>query len=150
MMLKDCMVCHGKDEVSLKSKMPMSHTHMLSGISCRTCHGKKEPFKKMNYKDCTSCHGTDTLAKAPARDHFLPNPHNSHYGTDVDCSLCHFQHKKSEFMCAQCHDFKNVTPSPMVPLKFMSKPDGGKAAEASGRPSEAGTTASPAPVQQAK
>jgi len=136
----DCMPCHGKDEVSLKSKMPTSHAHTLAGISCQACHGKKTPIGSMDYKGCLPCHSTETLAKPPAKDHFLPNPHNSHYGTDVDCSLCHHQHKKSEYMCTQCHDFKNVTPSPMNPLKFKSKADGGKAPEAKPTP-EAGKAA---------
>ena len=121
MNLEACMACHKQDEVPLTDKMPTGHEHMLSGVSCQACHGKKTPFAKVEMNTCTTCHGTEKLAAAPARDHFLPNPHNSHYGTDVDCSLCHRQHAKSEYMCVQCHDFKNVTPSPMVALSFLSK-----------------------------
>jgi len=126
MSLKDCMMCHAKDKVSIRAKMPTSHVHMLSGVSCETCHGKKKPFETMDYGACVACHSTENLAKVPAKGHTMPNPHNSHYGTDVDCSLCHFQHKKSEFMCSQCHDFKNVTPSPLLPLNSQSKPTGRK------------------------
>jgi hypothetical protein len=121
MNLKDCMVCHEKDEVSLKSKMPTSHVHMLSRISCQKCHGEKTPFSQVDMKACITCHSIDGLAKAPAKEVNKPNPHNSHYGTDVDCSVCHHQHAKSEFMCAQCHAFSNVTPSPLAPLNFSSK-----------------------------
>ncbi|HNY64598.1 MAG TPA: cytochrome c3 family protein [Deltaproteobacteria bacterium] len=149
MSFKDCMPCHEKDEVSLRSKLPSSHVHTLSGISCQACHGKKTPFAKMKYKDCLTCHSTETLAKAPARGHFLPNPHNSHYGTDVDCSLCHFQHKKSENMCTQCHDFKNVTPSPLEPLKFLTKPVGEKV-EAPAKPAEAKAPAASPTASEAK
>ena len=121
MNLQACMACHPKDKDPITLKMPSSHAHMLAGITCQACHGKKTPYSQVDMKTCTTCHGIEKLASAPARDHFLPNPHNSHYGTDVDCSLCHHQHKKSEYMCAQCHDFKNITPSPMTPLSFLTK-----------------------------
>jgi len=126
MKLADCMMCHEKDKVSIRAKMPTSHVHMLSGVSCETCHGKKKPFETMEYGACVACHSTENLAKVPAKGPMLPNPHNSHYGTDVDCSLCHFQHKKSEFLCSQCPAFKHVTPSPLLPLSSQSKPPGGK------------------------
>ncbi len=122
MNLQACLACHKQDDVRLTDKMPSSHAHMLAGISCQACHGAKPPYDEVEMKTCTACHATEKLAAAPARDHFLPNPHNSHYGTEVECSLCHHQHKKSEYMCTQCHDFKNVTPSPMTPLNFSSKP----------------------------
>jgi len=112
-----------KDEVPLTDKMPTGHMHTLSGISCQKCHGKKSPFTKVGMKTCTTCHSTEVLAKAEPRGIFLPNPHNSHYGTEVECSLCHHQHAKSEFMCAQCHDFKNVTPSPLAALSFAGRPE---------------------------
>jgi cytochrome b subunit of formate dehydrogenase len=125
MTLGMCMECHAKDEVPLSDKMPTGHVHMLSGISCQRCHGGRMPFTKVDMKTCTTCHSTQELAKAEPKDHFHPNPHNSHYGTEVECSLCHHQHKRSEFMCTQCHDFRNVTPSPIVALSF---PAGSKAA----------------------
>ena len=120
MKLEQCLACHTKDKGRITDKMPSSHAHMLAGVSCKTCHGLKPPYDKVEMKTCTTCHGIEKLAAAPAKDHFRPNPHNSHYGTEVECSLCHHQHKKSEYMCTQCHDFKNVTPSPMAPLKFVS------------------------------
>jgi cytochrome b subunit of formate dehydrogenase len=127
MTLEQCLTCHAKDEVPITFKMPTSHAHMLSGISCQNCHGKKAPYSEADMKTCTACHSTENLAKAPAKGPDKPNPHNSHYGTDVDCSLCHHQHKKSEFMCTQCHNFTNVTPSPMSPLSFLTKAPGEKA-----------------------
>ncbi|SEM15355.1 Cytochrome b subunit of formate dehydrogenase [Syntrophus gentianae] len=129
MKLKSCVTCHAKDKISIKSKMPTSHAHTLAGITCEKCHGQKTPFTKIEYEVCVACHSTEGLAKVPAKGPTLPNPHNSHYGTEVDCSLCHFQHKKSEFMCSQCHSFKNVTPSPLLPLSFASKPGEDKTAE---------------------
>jgi len=133
MTLKGCMPCHARDKVSIKSRMPTSHVHMLSGISCEKCHGPKTPYEKIGQEVCVKCHSREGLAKAPARGPSLPNPHNSHLGTDVDCLLCHFQHKKSEFMCSNCHQFGNVTPSPLLPLSFAPKPDAGKAAENRGK-----------------
>ncbi|HQP31242.1 MAG TPA: cytochrome c3 family protein, partial [Deltaproteobacteria bacterium] len=120
MKLDQCLACHPKEKTPVTDKMPSSHAHMLAGVSCKACHGEKPPYDKVEMKTCTACHATEKLAAAPARDHFLPNPHNSHYGTEVECSLCHHQHKKSEYMCTQCHDFKNVTPSPMLPPTFLS------------------------------
>ncbi len=135
MKLKTCMVCHAKDKISIKSKMPTSHVHTLSGVSCDECHGQKPPFEKMEYRICVTCHSSEGLAKIPAKGPSLPNPHNSHYGKEVDCSLCHFQHKKSEYLCLKCHNFKNITPSPLFPLSFTSKSDVGKIAESQDRKS---------------
>lgn len=122
MKLEQCLVCHPKDKDPITLKLPSSHAHTLAGVTCQKCHGQKPPFSKVDMKTCTACHGIDKLASAPAQAVDKPNPHNSHYGTDVDCALCHHQHAKSEFMCAQCHPFKNITPSPLNPLGFASKP----------------------------
>ena len=122
MRLEQCLACHPKEKAAITLKMPTSHAHMLSGITCQACHGQKMPYSPVDMKTCTACHSTEILAKAPAEGINKPNPHNSHYGTDVDCALCHRQHAKSEFMCAQCHDFKNVTPSPLTPLSVSSTP----------------------------
>jgi hypothetical protein len=146
MKLKSCLACHARDKVPLKAKMPTSHVHTLSGISCEKCHGQKLPFGKMDYNVCVTCHSTESLAKIQAKGPSLPNPHNSHYGTDVDCALCHFQHKKSEFMCSQCHSFKNVTPSPLLPLSLSSKQAGGKVAES---PAKTVPAQAPAPSGKA-
>ncbi|MEN6472703.1 MAG: cytochrome c3 family protein [Syntrophaceae bacterium] len=127
--LQACMACHPKDKEPITFKMPSSHAHMLTGITCQTCHGKTLPYSQVDMKTCTVCHSIEKLASVPARGTFLPNPHNSHYGTDVECSLCHHQHAKSEYMCLQCHDFKNVTPSPITPLSFLTKAPGEKAPE---------------------
>jgi hypothetical protein len=121
MNLKQCLMCHMKDEVPITDKMPLSHKHMLSGISCQKCHGEKTPFTPVDTETCITCHSIDSLVNAPAKEADKPNPHNSHLGTDVDCSTCHHQHAKSEFVCAQCHSFTNVTPSPLTPLSFPSK-----------------------------
>jgi hypothetical protein len=123
MTFEQCMACHAKDEVALRSKMPTSHAHMLSGVSCKACHGEGEPSGDVGTKTCTMCHPTADLAKKPAKGVNMPNPHNSHYGTELDCDLCHYQHRKSENMCLDCHDFKNVTPSPIAPLSFQKQPE---------------------------
>jgi len=127
MTLQQCLMCHKNDKTPLKDKMPSSHAHMLSGISCQKCHGAGGAVSKVGMKTCTACHGIEGLAKAPAKGTDRPNPHNSHYGTDVDCNTCHHQHAKSEFFCAQCHKFSNVTPSPMLPLSFSEKETEAKA-----------------------
>ena len=122
MNLQQCLMCHKRDKTPIKDKLPTSHMHMLSEISCQNCHEGKESFSRVGMKACIACHSIDTLAKTPAKDEKkIPNPHNSHYGTDAECSECHRQHAKSKFLCAECHNFTNITPSPMTPLAFNSK-----------------------------
>ena len=60
---------------------------------------------------CVSCHGpTEGLAQK-TKEIKPTNPHTSpHYGTELDCNLCHHQHTRSEDFCGQCHSFKFKTP----------------------------------------
>ena len=90
-----------------------------SDESCETCHNTKKPIAApLNDDNCLTCHGTPEEVAAqtepPATtDHPQPNPHNSiHYGTDVPCSVCHSEHKKSELYCNNCHmfEFPNMKP----------------------------------------
>ena len=125
----DCVVCHGKDKIlpvqhpdtkslnytgcldchaksgpqKLEGKIPASHIHGLSGVACSKCHGKTKKEQEVEMKQCVTCHNTDRLAEKTAK--VKPqNPHESpHYGTTLDCNLCHHQHNKSENYCSQCH-----------------------------------------------
>lgn len=115
-LLGTCTACHKDDEAPITCKMPSSHAHMLSGVSCRACHGDTQPFTAVEMGTCVSCHDIDALVKSTDKGENGVNPHTSHYGPELDCNLCHHQHAASEFFCAQCHDFPNVTPSPMIKL----------------------------------
>ena len=110
MTYKDCLECHDKTGSSLAGKMPASHAHNLSGVTCIKCHGKVKKPQEVNMKQCVTCHNTDKLAEKTAK--VKPHsPHESpHYGKTLDCNVCHHQHKKSENFCSQCHKFDYVVP----------------------------------------
>jgi hypothetical protein len=109
--LSDCAGCHGKGgATALTGKLTLSHTHQLSGVTCRSCHDnvrKPEPAKSAK---CLTCHTGDAIFTATAQ--VKPrNPHGSpHYGKESDCNLCHHQHERSENFCSQCHAFDFKVP----------------------------------------
>jgi hypothetical protein len=106
-----CLACHREGKMSLTGKMPGSHRHQLRGVTCVQCHGKTAKPQSLTMDKCVSCHGSpDKLATKTAK--VKPeNPHTSpHYGTTLDCNLCHHQHTKSENYCSQCHQFKFSVP----------------------------------------
>ncbi len=107
---KECQNCHTPKQQNLLGKIPASHVHLLGGVTCVQCHGKGQP-KAVEMATCVKCHGSpDDLAKKTAN--VKPeNPHTSpHYGTTLDCNLCHHQHAKSENYCNQCHTFDYKVP----------------------------------------
>jgi hypothetical protein len=111
MAYKDCLECHEKGgPMSLTAKMPLSHLHQLTGTTCVKCHGKTKKPQEVKMKQCVACHNTDKVAEKTAK--VKPqNPHQSpHYGTTLDCNVCHHQHAKSENFCSQCHKFDFVVP----------------------------------------
>jgi hypothetical protein len=100
----DCAMCHAPGTShELSGHMPLFHAHLLSGLTCASCHADQKAPKPTEADVCMGCHdpekvSTTTAAMKPA------NPHNSpHYGNKADCNLCHHQHEKSENYCAQCH-----------------------------------------------
>lgn len=106
-----CKTCHQKGKMALQGKVPGSHIHNLTGVDCVGCHGKTDTPEAPAMEQCVACHGdTAKLAEKTAR--VKPeNPHTSpHYGTDLDCNLCHHQHVKSENYCLQCHTFGFTVP----------------------------------------
>jgi DnaJ-class molecular chaperone len=106
-----CQACHKDGKMALVGKMSGGHLHLLSGVTCAQCHGKTAKPKAVKADKCAACHGSpEKLAEKTAK--VKPeNPHTSpHYGTTLDCGLCHHQHAKSEDYCGQCHQFKFRTP----------------------------------------
>jgi hypothetical protein len=111
MTYKDCLGCHEKaGPQKLEGKLPGSHIHQLGGITCVKCHESGQKEEEVAMDKCVVCHNADKLAEKTAK--VKPeNPHTSpHYGTTLDCNLCHHQHKKSENFCAQCHKYDFVVP----------------------------------------
>lgn len=111
MKYSECAGCHQKGSPQqLEGKLPASHIHQLSGVTCAKCHKSIKKPEAVAMKRCETCHNADKLAEKTAQ--VKPsNPHTSpHYGTTLDCNVCHHQHAKSENFCSQCHDFKFVVP----------------------------------------
>jgi len=108
--LNDCRQCHGKNAKTLRGRLPLSHLHQLSGVACQDCHQDSQKPQALNTENCLACHQSPEKL-AQATDKMEHNPHNSpHYGTTVDCNLCHHLHQKSENMCSQCHDWQLAVP----------------------------------------
>ncbi|PKN76507.1 MAG: hypothetical protein CVU52_04495 [Deltaproteobacteria bacterium HGW-Deltaproteobacteria-10] len=106
-----CKACHTKDNLSLTGKLPGSHVHHLSDVNCVKCHGKTKKPEALTMEQCVACHGSTAKLAEKTKDVKPSNPHTSpHYGTELDCNLCHHQHAKSENYCAQCHKFNFKTP----------------------------------------
>lgn len=106
-----CKACHTKDAMNLTGKMPGSHVHQLAGINCEKCHGKTKKPEALTMEQCVACHGSTAKLAEKTKDIKPSNPHTSpHYGTELDCNLCHHQHAKSENYCAQCHKFDYKIP----------------------------------------
>ncbi len=109
-----CLVCHipgEKNAGTLRVKIPGSHLHALKGVKCEQCHGKVKKLAPVEMSKCVACHGATAKLAEKTKDVKPSNPHTSpHYGTDLDCNLCHRQHAKSENLCAQCHKFDFVVP----------------------------------------
>lgn len=85
------------------------HADFYDGKSCNACHSNKKPLNFPADDACLACHDLDELVAATARpaDETLQNPHdNMHYGKEVPCMECHFEHETGKPMCAGCHQFK--------------------------------------------
>jgi hypothetical protein len=104
--LEACKECHTKDNVDLTGKLPGSHIHRLANVDCKKCHGKTKKPHALSMEQCVACHGNTAKLAEKTKSLKPANPHASpHYGTELDCNLCHHQHAKSENYCAQCHKF---------------------------------------------
>lgn len=112
MKFADCLECHEKrTDDTLVGKLPGSHAHQLAGVGCVDCHGKGDKPAPVEMDQCLSCHGSGDKVSARTAKLKPRNPHESaHYGTDLDCNLCHRQHQKSENYCAECHSWKFQVP----------------------------------------
>ena len=113
MAMPDCIVCHKQETPSLGNRMPLSHTHLLNGVVCRDCHAEIDPAGYVDKGICMTCHRPQDLVIA-TRDVRPANPHDSHYGPELDCDLCHHVHASSENFCNQCHAFDFTIPSPII------------------------------------
>jgi hypothetical protein len=109
--MADCRTCHAqKTPDSLSAKLPLSHTHQLSGVTCAGCHSNPKKPEPVEATKCLQCHPADAVSVAT--EQVKPtNPHNSpHYGKTSDCNICHHEHERSENYCKQCHKFEFTVP----------------------------------------
>ncbi len=101
-----CAFCLPAHAVQMKN-----HQSIID--KCQTCHGNSNPLIKPKKEACLDCHGTlEEVADLTKRTrkhndaNVLPDPHNNvHYGTSLECSACHSEHKTSRIYCDHCHSF---------------------------------------------
>lgn len=114
MTYEGCMVCHlsGADNArSLRGRLPASHVHAFKNVLCTQCHGNVKKYEAVRMPKCVACHGPTAKLAGKTAAVQPQNPHVSpHYGTDLECNLCHHQHTRSEDYCAYCHKFNFVVP----------------------------------------
>ncbi|MEG0822842.1 MAG: cytochrome c3 family protein [Burkholderiaceae bacterium] len=92
------------------------------GMECQTCHGgtaAPDDNETVENKACVSCHG-DYAKLGPATRAKLKNqeinPHASHLGPEIACTVCHQGHQESKAFCSNCHT-NFVMPMPGNPAK---------------------------------
>ncbi|MDI6797582.1 MAG: cytochrome c3 family protein, partial [Desulfatibacillaceae bacterium] len=118
--LDQCLECHAGDEPRLENRLPLSHTHLLAGISCGDCHEDPDSPMFVEKETCMACHARQDILQA-TKETKPVNPHDSHYGPDLGCDLCHLVHRPSENFCNQCHEYDFVIPSPIIKGGTMSE-----------------------------
>lgn len=85
--------------------------HLGKDVGCVDCHGKGRIAAPAPSATCLSCHGpSEELVKKTAA--VKPeNPHRSpHWGTAMECYVCHRQHQPAVNWCAHCHTFEGTAP----------------------------------------
>jgi hypothetical protein len=104
----------------------LSHYHYANGdIGCENCHQRSDEqiareqkryddgynnksFYPQQYEDsfCLDCHeGRDELAQLtePLEKLTGINPHISRHNRRSECFNCHKAHRRSRFICSECH-----------------------------------------------
>ena len=86
----------------------LANKHLAQNVQCAVCHdGEADPLSAPESGEmCETCHDYENLAQSTEhladRENRMANPHDSHLG-DVDCTLCHSNHGKSQYYCLTCH-----------------------------------------------
>ena len=80
--------------------------HKAKGVTCVDCHGKGKKKTFVPAQRCLSCHGPaaglveKTAAVKPENPHASP-----HWGSNMECNVCHRQHEKTVNWCNHCHAY---------------------------------------------
>ena len=84
--------------------------HLAAGMKCESCHGPDKKIETPDMNQCVKCHDPKKLAEK-TKNVKPTNPHDSpHYHQNLECTLCHVGHEKSEIYCNQCHKFNFKMP----------------------------------------
>ena len=90
----------------------VADSHKDKNITCEGCHGAEETKTFVPAERCLACHGgsrADLVKKTAAVK--PENPHNSpHWGSRMECNVCHRQHEKTVDWCSHCHAFNFRVP----------------------------------------
>jgi Cytochrome c3/Cytochrome c554 and c-prime len=88
--------------------------HGSKNISCSGCHQKQlipDDNETVLNKQCVACHGGYTkvaaVTKAKLKNPNI-NPHASHLGAEIACTVCHQGHQESKAYCLNCHTNFNM------------------------------------------
>lgn len=92
----------------------LAATHGNKNISCGACHQKQlipNDNETVLNKQCVICHGGYTklasVTKAKLKNPNI-NPHASHLGPEIACTVCHQGHQESKAYCLNCHTNFNM------------------------------------------
>ena len=85
--------------------------HKDKGISCDGCHGSEATRTFVSAERCLSCHGGRSALVKKTAAVKPENPHDSpHWGSRMECNVCHRQHEKTVDWCSHCHAFNFKVP----------------------------------------
>lgn len=82
----------------------LADRHAAKQVQCQSCHGSSAPVAGayVESEACLACHGSRAALASKQTALGKRNPHANHLG-DIDCTLCHAGHRKSEAYCVNCH-----------------------------------------------
>lgn len=79
------------------------------GMQCEKCHGEKiapDDNQTVENRECIACHEDYAVLAAETAKKLSNkaiNPHASHLGAEIACTVCHQGHQESKAYCVNCH-----------------------------------------------
>ncbi len=86
------------------AQAPLAERHAGRGIPCQGCHSIAAPTAgaEVATATCQTCHGDYLSLRQRTVRYGKDNPHGNHLG-EVDCTVCHRGHSRSDSYCKSCH-----------------------------------------------
>jgi len=85
--------------------------HKDKGVGCDGCHGSDKTKTFVPSERCLTCHGGRSALVKKTAEVKPENPHDSpHWGSRMECNVCHRQHEKTVDWCSHCHAFNFKVP----------------------------------------